>query len=223
MTKWVFRERGREFRVFERMGTVEHVQAQTRTAVTSSSQSAGPYTPATAGVSVETKVTQRVFMDDGQGSKWSFDCEDDIPIRPRAQLLLRYLSTGNTPADVVYINDIEAGQWALRREPIEKLLIPTYRSLLAVWLTVILGPYTSANFCDWLAHLPPIFQFHSLCGGVYTLFHLQLKYLFLSDAQGPVGIFTSILVLFGLALIWKWRKTSMYRRIGRRLVRGPDA
>jgi len=224
MTEWSFRERGREYRVSEHAGTVEHVQTIARTTMHGSSQSAALYTPASVRLDARTVVTQRVFMDDGQGSKWSFDCEDNIPIRPGARLLLRYLSAESIPADVAYIADQESNWQVVRPGPIGRLVRPRWRSLVAVCVGVLVALFAVAEISN-----ASVSQYYgpgiSRAGGPCLA----------PDARGSVVVqtpradaclqamsalpFTPV-VIAGLWLIWHLRRRSLRTRLNERLIRG---
>lgn len=227
MSEWSFRERGREYRVSEHAGTVEHVQTIARTTMRGSSQSAALYTPASIRLDAETVVTQRVFMDDGQGSKWSFDCEDNIPIRPGAQLLLRYLSAGSIPADVAFIADHASNWQVVRPGPIERLVRPRWRSLVVVCVGLLVALFAVAEISN-----ASVSQYYgpgiSRAGGPCLA----------PDARGSVVVqspsadaclkamsalpFTPVVVA-GLWLIWHLRRRSLRRRLHQRVAQGQRA
>lgn len=137
MTEWAFRERGTQYTIAEHTGTVEHIQSIARTSVRSTSQGAGFFTPARLDLDVSTTMTQRVFMTGSDGSKWSFDCEDNIPVRPGSTLAVRYLSMPKLPPVVAYLADYEGNWDAIRPHIVERFVRPCWRSLIAIFVAAL--------------------------------------------------------------------------------------
>lgn len=227
MSEWSFRERGREYRVSEHAGTVEHVQTIARTTMRGSSQSAALYTPASIRLDAETVVTQRVFMDDGQGSKWSFDCEDNIPIRPGARLLLRYLSAGSVPAEVAYIADHASNWQVVRPAPIERLLRPRWRSLIAVCVGLLVALFAVAEISNASVakyYGPGVSRAGGPClapdaRGIVVVQTPQAN----ACLQAMSALPYTPAVGAGLWLIWHLRRRSLRTRLSERLTRGQGA
>lgn len=227
MTEWSFRERGREYRVSEHAGTVEHVQTIARTTIHGSSQSAALYTPASIRLNAETVVTQRVFMDDGQGSKWSFDCEDNIPIRPGAQLMLRYLSTGSIPADVAYIAVQESNLQVVRPGPIGRLVRPRWRSLVAACVGLLVALIAVAEISNASVaqyYGPGISRAGGPCLAPDSLGSVVVQTPRADACLQAMSVlpFTPV-VIAGLWLIWHLRRRSLRTRLNERLIRGQEA
>jgi len=232
MTEWSFRERGREYRVSEHAGTVEHVQTIARTTMHGSNQSAGFYIPATMRLDARTIVTQRVFMDDGQGSKWSFDCEDNIPIRPGARLLLRYLSAGSVPADVAYIDDQESNWQVVRPNPIGRLVRPRWITFWAGLATLLIGLFVFINYSNAEVRSR---QVTPQSAPSYFTCQPDKHDFYGYPVYGPVGRACNRVVeaasqalptaFVGLWVTWYLRRRSLRRRLHQRLAqgRGPDA
>jgi hypothetical protein len=148
MTEWAIRERGTQYTIAEHTGTVEHIQSIARTNVRSTSQGAGLFTSERLELDVSTAMTQRVFMTGSDGSKWSFDCEDNIPVRPGSTLAVRYLSTRKQPPAVACLADYESNWDAIRPHIVERFVRPRWRSLITIVVAALVALFVFVHLSN---------------------------------------------------------------------------